>query len=60
MMAPMAASLITAMASSLIQPLAFLLINAITGKGVRRAGKGQESGFLPLLAAPLVMKAMFG
>ena len=56
----MAASLITAMASSLIQPLAFLLINAMTGKGVRRAGKEQESGFLPLLAAPLVMKAMFG
>ena len=33
MMAPMAASLIALMNSSLIQPIASLLINSITGKG---------------------------
>ena len=36
-MAPVALSLIVSMASSLIQPVAFSLINAIT-----RTGKGQE------------------
>ena len=41
-MAPMAASLIAPMASLLIQPVAPSLINAITEKGVRRSGKGQE------------------
>ena len=49
--APMAASLIALMASSVIQPAAFSLINTITGKG-------QESGFLPLLALPLMMKVL--
>ena len=36
------------MASSLIKPAASSLINAITGKEFRRAGKGQEGGFLLL------------
>ena len=36
------------------------MINDVTGKGVGRAEKGQEGGFLPLLALPLVMKAMSG
>ena len=47
MMAPMAASLIASMASS--------LINSIS-----RKGKGQEDGFLPLLALNLVTKAISG
>ena len=33
---------------SLIHYVASSLINAITGKGVIRAGKGKEGGFLPL------------
>ena len=49
----MAASLIAPMASLLIKPVASLLMNAITWKGVRRAAKGQEGKFLPLLALPL-------
>ena len=40
------------MASSLIVPL----INAITGKGVMTAGKGQEGRFIPLLALRIMMK----
>ena len=36
------------------------MINDVTGKGVGRAEKGQEGGFLPLLALPLAMKAMSG
>ena len=50
-MVPMAASLIAPMIFSLIQTLASSLINAINGKG-------QEGGFLPLLALPLIIKAM--
>ena len=53
MIAPMAASLLTPTASSFIQPVASSLINAITGKGVMRAGKRQEGGFLILSALPL-------
>ena len=45
MMAPMAASLMAPMASSLMQFVASSLISAISGKGVMRAGKGQEAGF---------------
>ena len=45
MMATMDASLIVLMVSSLIQPVASSLINAITGKGVRRAGKGKDGKF---------------
>ena len=55
----MAASLIAPMASSLIQLVASL-INATTGKGVRKEGKEQKGGFLPLLVAPLILKAVFG
>ena len=43
----MAASLIAPMASSFIQPVASSLIKAITGKGVRRARRGQEGRFFP-------------
>ena len=49
MIEPMAVSLIAPMASSLIQAFASSLINTISGKGVMRARKGQEKGFLPLL-----------
>ena len=59
-MTPTAASLIAPMASWLIQTVASSLINAITVKGVRRAGKGQECGFLQLLALTLLMKATSG
>ena len=45
----MVAPLIETMAYLLMQPVASSLTNAIFGKGVMRAGKGQESGFLPLL-----------
>ena len=48
-MAPVAALLTAPMASSLIQCIASSLINTITGKEVKRGGKGQENGFLPLL-----------
>ena len=48
------------MASSLIQPEASSLINAISGKGVLRARKGQEFGFLPLIVFSLMIKAMSG
>ena len=66
MVAPMVASLIQPVSSSLIQPVAFSLIQpvasslikAIAGKGVMRAGKRQEGGFLPLLALPLMIKAI--
>ena len=30
----------------------------MTGKGSRSVGKGQEAGFLPLLALPLMMKVL--
>ena len=51
MIAPMAASLIALMAFSLMQPLASSLINVITGKG-------QEGGFVPLLALTLMIKVL--
>ena len=51
-MAPMVASLIATMTSSLIQPATCSLINTKTGKGIMRAGKEQEDGFLSLLALP--------
>ena len=51
MMALMAASFIAPMASSLMQPITSSLINSITAKG-------QEGGFLPLLALPLIMKVL--
>ena len=35
---------------SLIQPVGPSLINAISRKGIRRAGKEQEGEILPLLA----------
>ena len=44
-----AASLVALMVSSMMKPVAFSLINAITEKG-------QEGGFLPLLALVLMMK----
>ena len=50
-MAPTAASLIAPMASSLMQHIASSLINSITGKG-------QEGGFLLLLALSLMMKVL--
>ena len=46
MTAPMAALLIASMASSLMRPLTFSLINDTSGKGE----------FLPLLALSLMMK----
>ena len=49
MIEPVAVSLIAPLASSLIQPVTSSLINTLSGKGVMRAGKGQEKGFLPLL-----------
>ena len=58
LMALMAASLIAPMAFSLIQPVASSLANAITGKGVRRAGKWQEGGFHLLLALSLMVKVL--
>ena len=51
MIAPMATSLIAPMVSSLIQPIVSSLIDSITGKG-------QEYGFLPLLAPILMMKVL--
>ena len=50
MMAPATASLIAPVDSS--------LINAIYEKGVRRAGKAQECGFLPLIPLHLMMKVL--
>ena len=40
-----------------MQPVTSLLTNAISGKGVVRAGKEQKGGILLLLALPLTMKA---
>ena len=51
MMVRMAASLIAPIASSLIQPLASSLINAISGKEVMRAEKGEEGG-IPSFLVP--------
>ena len=53
-MPPMTASSIAFMASSLLQPVASSLINAIAGIRVRSARKGQKGGFLPLLVPPLM------
>ena len=58
MMAPLAASLIAPMASSLIQPVASSLINFISEKGVMKAEKGLEGGFLPLVALSLMIKVL--
>ena len=58
MMAPMAASLISPMASLLIQPATSSMINSINGKTAMRARKGDEGGFLPLLALPLMIRSM--
>ena len=44
-MAPMAASLVAAMASLLIRPVVSSLINVITRKGVMTAGKGKIVDF---------------
>ena len=60
MFGPMAASLTAPMTSSLIQLVSSSMINAISGKGVRRGEKRQEVGFLPILAAPLLLKGIFG
>ena len=54
----MPASLIAPMASSLMHPVASSLINAITEKGVMRARKRQEAGFLPSLTLSLMMKVL--
>ena len=40
LIAPMAASLIASLTSSLMKLEASSLLNVITGKGIRRAGKG--------------------
>ena len=58
MMALMNACLIEIMVSSLIQPATSSFINAVTGKWVRKAGIGQEGGFVPLLALELMMKVL--
>ena len=57
-MPPVTASSIAFMASSLVQPAASSLINAIAGIRVRSARKGQKGGFLPLLVPPLMMKVL--
>ena len=59
MMTYVAASLLVPWVSSLIQPVAFSLINTITGKGLTRAEKGQKGRFLLLLALPLMMKDLW-
>ena len=46
MAAPIAASLIARMVSSFLQAAAFSLINSISKKGVMRAEKRQNVGFL--------------
>ena len=56
MMTHVAASLQAPWVSSLIQLLAFSLINTITEKGLTRAEKGQKGRFLLSLALPLMMK----
>ena len=53
-LAPMTALVIF----SLIKPVAPLLINAITGKWVRGAGKRQEGKILSLLTLPLMIKIL--
>ena len=46
------------MASSMIQPVASSLTNAISEQAVITAGKGQENGFLLLLTLPLMIKTV--
>ena len=58
MMALMMASLIVPMASSLIKPVTFSLINAISRKGVMRAGKVEQGGILLLFVLPLMGKVL--
>ena len=55
-MTHVAASLQAPRVSSLIQLVAFSLMNTITGKGLTRAEKGQKGRFLLSLALPLMMK----
>ena len=57
-MEPMAPSMIASIAYLVIQPVLSSLVNAISGKGVMRAGKGRESGVLPVLALSLMMKVL--
>ena len=57
MMAPIVASLIAPVSSSLIQ--ASSLTNAISGKRVMGAEKGQEGGIIPLLSLSLMMKVLW-
>ena len=54
----MAASSIALMTSSMMQLVVSSLINAITAKAVKRAGKRNKGGFLPLLTLPLMMKGI--
>ena len=56
----MTVSLITHTASLLTKPVGSSLINAITGKIIMTAGKGQEGRILSLLAAPVILKAITG
>ena len=58
MMALVTASLTAPMASSLIKSAASLLVNAIPGKGVMRAGKRKEGGILSPLALLLMTKVL--
>ena len=46
------------MVAWLIQPVASSLINAASGKGVKRAGEGQEVGIIPLLVIPLMIRVL--
>ena len=46
------------MAAWLIQPVASSLLNAVFGKGVKRAGEGQEVGIIPLLVIPLMIRVL--
>ena len=46
------------MSSSLIQPVASSMMNAVTGKGVTRARKRHENRLRPLLTLPLMMKVL--
>ena len=48
------------MVASLMSPMATSLMHAISGKGVTKARKGQESGLIPLLALPLMIKVTSG
>ena len=57
-MVPIIASLIAPMASSLIKLKTPSMINAASEKGVMRAEKGQEGGFIHL-AIHLILKAIF-